>query len=106
MAGKPQYIQLMAPIHADASLAEIVERVLFDEGIADFQAGSGVDGIRVAACEEKRECSTDTIWWGGWIKCSVAHAAARKLGIPASKMGALLFALNVKIRQCELGCFK
>jgi len=105
MAGKSQ-LRMKVSISTDASVAEIVDQFLLDEGLAAGASESGGDGIRVAASAERRECTINTIWSGGWIRCAVAHAAARKLGISTAKMGRLLYALNVKIRQCELGCFK
>jgi len=105
MADASQNIRMKISIKAEGPLAEIVSQFLREENIA---APTDVtpNEIRVAASTDRRECTADTIWSGGWISCALARAIARKLGIPSRSMGALLFALNVKIRQCELGCFK
>jgi len=106
MAGEPQEILMKAGILADAPLAGVVAQFLRVEGIVAGPTGARGEAVRVAASVERREATPDTIWSGGWITCEAAHVLARKLGIPARKMGGLLDALDVKVRQCSLGCFE
>ena len=107
MAGGSEGIRMNIPISADASLVEIVERFLREEGIAaSIDSSASGTCVRVAPPATRRECTVETIWAGGWISCSVARAAAGRMGISGRTMGGLLYALDVKIRQCELGCFR
>jgi hypothetical protein len=41
----------------------------------------------------------------GRIPCAAAFKLAEKLGITRSHLGELLNELNIKIIQCQLGCF-
>ncbi len=41
----------------------------------------------------------------GKIPCATAFRLAEELGITRSRLGELLNELNVKIIQCQLGCF-
>lgn len=68
-------------------------------------AGSGPCAVEVVAAGEKRECTPEILFRGGWIPCRTAFAAAGRLGIPLDRMGGLLNALEVKVRACQLGCF-
>jgi len=54
---------------------------------------------------DREQCDADTILAGGWIECPAAWAMAQKLGISVQHMGVLLSHLNVKVRNCGLGCF-
>jgi hypothetical protein len=41
----------------------------------------------------------------GRIPCAAAFKLAEELGITRSRLGELLNELNIKISQCQLGCF-
>ena len=41
----------------------------------------------------------------GRIPCAVAFKLAEELGITRSRLGELLNELNIKVMQCQLGCF-
>jgi hypothetical protein len=41
----------------------------------------------------------------GRIPCAAAFKLAEELGITRSRLGELLNELNIKIIQCQLGCF-
>lgn len=43
---------------------------------------------------------------GGAIRCVTALSMAGRLGIPTRTLGALLDVLDVKVKDCSLGCFK
>lgn len=62
--------------------------------------------VEIEPCEEeRREGDISILYQGGWIRCSVARAAAEKLSIRYSDFGKVLDYLDIKIRDCELGCF-
>ena len=54
---------------------------------------------------DRAQSDLDTIYAGGWIECPTAWALAKKLGVSVQQMGVLLARLNVKVRNCGLGCF-
>ena len=58
-----------------------------------------------AAGEEHKECRGDTIVAGGWIRCASAWKLGKRHGIPLLQLGALLDLLDVRVRECCLGCF-
>ena len=43
---------------------------------------------------------------GGKIACKEAMKLAVKLGVPTQNMADLLDQYKVKIKECQLGCFK
>jgi LAO/AO transport system kinase len=43
---------------------------------------------------------------GGKIACKEAMKLAVKLGVPTKNMADLLNQYKVKIKECQLGCFK
>lgn len=54
---------------------------------------------------ERRESSRTTLYKGGWIRCAAARSAADKLSLEYRDFGKILDFLDIKIRDCELGCF-
>ena len=54
---------------------------------------------------ECRESTLSTLYSRGWITCPTARAIAENLDITLAQMGEMLDHLNVKARQCALGCF-
>lgn len=62
--------------------------------------------IRVDICPSGRlESDLATLFSGGWIKCENARLLARKLDITKLQMGKLLHELDIKVKNCGLGCF-
>jgi hypothetical protein len=59
----------------------------------------------VAVAEERLECEISVLYQKGWVKCSVARAAAEQLSLQYHEFGKVLNFLDIKIRDCELGCF-
>jgi len=41
----------------------------------------------------------------GRISCSLARKIAEELGVPYKEVGDAANKLNIKIKNCELGCF-
>ncbi|MBW8017578.1 MAG: hypothetical protein FVQ82_15475 [Planctomycetes bacterium] len=54
---------------------------------------------------EKQDCTLSVLYSRGRISCSTARAIAKNIEIPLAAMGELLNHLNIKVKQCELGCF-
>ena len=62
--------------------------------------------LEVLEVAERRESDGQQLFSGGWIDCEVARSLSDRLGVPKRDIGKLLDFLNVKIRNCALGCFK
>ena len=62
--------------------------------------------IRIVSAGEKVKSRTDTLQAGGQINCAAAWKMAEKHHIPLLLLGALLDLLDIRVRQCCLGCFK
>jgi len=93
-------------ICADAALADELREYIKTEGLQlDVVSEPDTELVLVAHRDQARS-DMRTICAGGWIACETARALARELGLPLLKMGKMLDHLNVKIRQCSLGCFK
>ena len=87
-------------------LRQRLSQFLLDEQIALQLAATGRGKIHVEDGSPRHQCTEDTIFADGWINCEDARTMARRLGIPVGQMGQLMDFLNVKIRNCGLGCFK
>lgn len=61
--------------------------------------------MQIAVAEERLECDLSTLYQKGWVKCNVARASAEQLSLEYSEFGKMLNYLDVKVRECELGCF-
>jgi len=61
--------------------------------------------VQVVAADERRRCGLRKLYMGGFIACETARGTAVKLGIRARQMGKLLDFLDIKVRNCGLGCF-
>ena len=55
---------------------------------------------------ERTESSADVLQAGGMILCATAWAMSAKHSSPLLHLGALFNELDIRIRQCSLGCFK
>ena len=75
-------------------------------GIGVEVVSSGECTVEVAEGGKGRACSLSRLYIGGWIGCGRAHVLAEKLGVRTRQMAKLLDFLNIKIRHCELGCFR
>ena len=61
--------------------------------------------VRVVTADERRRCGLRRLYPGGFIACETARGMAVKLGIRTRQMGKLLDFLNIRVRNCGLGCF-
>ena len=83
--------------------------------LGEFVAGEGIHvavvptgddcTVRVVTADEQGRCGLRTLYVGGFIACETARGMAVKLGIRTRQMGKLLNFLNIKVRNCSLGCF-
>ena len=62
--------------------------------------------VQVVASEKGEQSSATVLQAGGWIACASACKMAERLGIKLGNVGKLLNHLDIKVRACELGCFK
>ena len=60
----------------------------------------------VMADEPKQTCSANQLYIEGRIACAQAFELAELLSIPRCHVGTLLDLLKIKIKACQLGCFK
>jgi len=67
-----------------------------------------VDGdgtLRVMQSEGRQQSEPPTLQAGGWIACPDAFALASSMSVSSQTVGKLLNELDIKVRQCQLGCF-
>ena len=72
-------------------------------GCEVVEGGGGT--INVVQSNGSQQSDTSTLHAGGWIACPDGFALASGLCISAQALGQLLDELNIKVRQCQLGCF-
>lgn len=85
-------------------------KAFFDGGAIDVEVvtdpfDGGSDVMVEESGAERLESDMRVLYSGGWISCNIAWGLADKLEISFGQMGAILHHLDVKIRQCQLGCF-
>ena len=61
--------------------------------------------VTVEIVTERKESSPTLLYSGGWLSCATAWEMSDILGISKAQMGMLLDLLEVKVRNCDLGCF-
>ena len=95
----------MKRISVENSMADSFSQFLNEKGI-DLAVITDESGdLAVVSCDDRRQSDVRAIYTGGWIACATAHAVAKTMGIPLRQMGEILDHLDIKIRQCSLGCF-
>ena len=94
--------KICAPESIAPSLGEFISK----EGINIEIVPAPPCDIKVIQCTERKASDMETIYSGGWISCRTARSLAEKLNISLMQTGLLLNQLDVKIRNCALGCFK
>lgn len=92
-------------IAVDGALLEKFSIFLDSEKIALEIVHPDIAGISIVSADGRLESGAEKIFAGGWVKCETARSLADKLGISRREMGKILDFLNVKVRECELGCF-
>ena len=95
----------MKKVYAENALFDSLIEFVDAEGIRLELTRDDHSDVRILKSDEKRESDLETLYACGWIKCSTALAMAQKLQLPTIQIGALLDHLNIKIKNCSLGCF-
>ena len=88
------------------SMALPLREFLNEQGIDLEVIAGGRCDVNIHTCNERAESDIDTIYSAGRIRCETARGCAKKIGISIRQMGKLLNHLDVKIRECSLGCFQ
>ncbi len=97
---------MAASLAVPESMATSVGEFLAAESIPlDVVTGGGSE-VRVEAATTRQQCKADVLYTGGWIACSQALKMAEVLDIGPGNMGKLLNRLDIRVRQCQLGCFR
>ncbi len=94
-------------VYVHPSLADTVADLVEANGIGidiDITASESAK-ISIVPSDQPTQCSLEKIYAGGWINCQLALQLAAEMAIPVEQMGKLLNGLNVKVRNCGLGCF-
>ena len=84
-----------------AVIEEFLQHEALDWSIVDLPGGD----LCIIEAAPKTECSGLTLHPGGRIPCAVALAIAESCGVPGKTVGRLLNLLEIKVRDCQLGCF-
>lgn len=87
------------------NLIERVKSFIESEGVLLEIVGEGSADLRIVQSQGRIQSDACILQAGGWIACPTARAIARELGITPKKVGRLLDILDIKVRDCELGCF-
>jgi hypothetical protein len=95
-----------ASITAPESLQSRLKSFIENEHIELKFAIAEPADLTVCMATERLESTCRVFICGGWIDCEVARGAAERLGLPKRDLGRLLDFLDVKVRNCALGCFK
>jgi hypothetical protein len=95
-----------ATIGAPDTLKETLDKLVDSQAIRLAVVAEGSGDVNVAEGAEGEESTMTVLRAGGSIRCAVALALAKQLNIGPGDVGAIMNALNIKIRHCSLGCFK
>jgi hypothetical protein len=87
------------------TLVDRVSEFIKANALAIDVVKDGGGAVQVVESEGRQPSDPSTLQAGGWIACADAFDMASNLGIPTQTMGKLLNLLDVKLRQCQLGCF-
>ena len=93
-------------IGAPQELCEMLAAFFANEGIALEAVLEGDGDARIENATEQTMCQPPVLYPGGWIRCPDALALAARLGIKGADLGKLLDRLEIKVRECNLGCFQ
>jgi hypothetical protein len=97
---------MRATLRVPQKMAGPLRTFLADRRIPLRVTIAGDGALRVACSARRRRSTPAVLYLGGWITCAVARGLADKLGIKTRQVGALLNRLDIKVRACDLGCFK
>ena len=83
--------------------------------LQEFFTGAGVTAkfadsmedavITVQWPNERHECDENNLFADGFSTCPNAFKVAAKIGVGRDVFGQFLNALDIKLKQCQFGCF-
>lgn len=94
-------VSIGVPPARRAAMEEFLRREALNWGIVDPPGGD----LGIVEAAPKTECSGLTLHPGGRMPCAVAMAMAESCGVPGRTVGRLLNLLEIKVHDCQLGCF-
>lgn len=97
---------MKATISAPAELCEMLATFFANEGIALEAVSTDGGDARIEEAPARTMCEPPILYQGGWIRCPDALALAARLSIESKDLGKLLNRLQIKVRECNLGCFR
>ena len=96
---------MASTISVSKSLLEKVEALIRSEGNSVQIVQDGTATVNIVEAQGRVESDDSTLYACGWIRCRTARRIAEKLGVSHKQIGMLLDVLQIKARDCELGCF-
>jgi len=97
---------MKAVLGVPESLRDSIASFVTTEDIP-INIGQAEEGdVQVEKPDQRLESEVLKLQAGGWITCETARSMASKLNISNLNLGKLLDHLEVKDRECGLGCFK
>ena len=85
-----------------ASLQEFVDAEGLPWTLVDAAGGK----LNLIEVDQPAECDLERLFPGGRIACSIALEMAEVYHVPAGSIGRLMNLLQIKVRDCRLGCFR
>ena len=92
-------------IGVTSALAQTVADWVQAETLSVEVVSDGSGTVQIVRPEGRQQSDPSTLQAGGWITCGDARALAAKLEVPVPAVGKLLDVLDIRLRNCELGCF-
>jgi len=94
-------------IGVPAARREAIEAFLQEEGIDWTVSADGAGELTVVEAEgPESACDRRRLHAGGRIDCATALALAEERRVPSESIGRLMNLLGIRIRNCQLGCFR
>jgi molybdopterin-guanine dinucleotide biosynthesis protein A len=100
--GRSMPIRLLVPEALREKVAAFVRARSLQIELADAEPCD----VRIVLAAGGQESDMGTLRAGGYIKCSTAWELCGKHGVPLRELGALLDLLDIRVRECCLGCFR
>lgn len=82
-----------------------LDKFQHEQGLSMVLNENATGDVTVEVVTERVESSATLLYSGGWLSCATAWEMSDILGISKGQMGELLDLLEVKVRNCDLGCF-
>jgi hypothetical protein len=96
---------MAAKIRIPETMLKPVAAFIKSESIPLEVIAEGECAVQISRPGERMKSDLFTIYSGGWIPCETARELAGKLEISLPSIGKLMNELDVKIKDCGLGCF-